>query len=278
MPALPPASPAAEDVPLSLSPPAASPKPHEAVAPAPAVDSVVERPLRGFANNIPLEVALRQVLPSHYAFALGPDVDGGQLVSWQGGSLWRQTLQDMLRAADLGAVEQDKKVTVVRAQKPVFGDSASATPNGAKQPLEPVWEKDSVADRQPLSLVAPNADAVVPVFQAATEVAVPPGGVSGTSALNSAPSEIWTASRGESLRTVLEEWSKRANVQVTWQAEYDYPLQASVNLSGSYQDVVRRLLTGFQDAQPQPVAALHESADAGQAVLVVRVRGNNYSD
>lgn len=30
--------------------------------------------------------------------------------------------------------------------------------------------------------------------------------------------------------------------------------------SGSYQDVVRRLLIGFQDAQPQPVAALHESA------------------
>lgn len=54
--------------------------------------------------------------------------------SWchgKGGSLWRQTLQDMLRApADLGAVEQDKMFAIVRAQKVVSVDFASAAPNG----------------------------------------------------------------------------------------------------------------------------------------------------
>ncbi|WP_301100443.1 TcpQ domain-containing protein [Propionivibrio sp.] len=283
-PSLPPATPVADAAPQTLSPPFTTTQ--EAASAEVAGGSADEKPLRGFANNVPLEVALRQVLPPDYAFALADGVDGGHLVSWQGGGLWRQTLQDMLRTANLGAVEQGKNFTIVRAapaesaavmpSSELSGDKASV---GAPIPLAA-----PVVDNQPLSLVAPAAEGGASAKQDAMDVAAPPGGVAMMSTPASspdssvAPAEVWTANRGESLRTVLEEWSKRANVQVTWQAEYDYPLQASVNLSGSYQDVVRRLLMGFQDAQPQPVAALHESADAGQSVLVVRVRGNNYSD
>jgi len=288
MPVLPPAAAVVDSAPQSLVPPVSQTQESSpAVVASPAVaEDAAEKPLRGFASDIPLDVALRQILPPDYAFTLGQDVDGGQLVSWQGGGLWRQTLQEMLRVANLGAVEQDKSITIVRAQGEAVAVVAPAPVSGHPyvQSSSPVSAPPPapVADNQPLSLVAPSAEPVVSTPQAApVEVAMSPGSAPQAAALVPMPqavAEVWAANRGDSLRTVLEDWSKRANVQVTWQAEYDYPLQASVNLSGSYQDVVRRLLMGFQDAQPQPIAALHESADAGQSVLIVRVRGNNYSD
>jgi len=284
-PSLSPAAPVADAAPQTLTLPVASTQ--EPASAEVVVSGADEKPLRGFANNVPLEVALRQVLPPDYTFALGSDVDGGLLVSWQGGGLWRQTLQDMLRAANLGAVEQGRDFTIVHAAVPavpapvVPSSELSGDKVGGGAPLPLVAP---VSDNQPLSLAAPAIEGGASAKQDAMDVAAPPGGVGMMSMSTpmpdsgALPTEVWTATRGESLRTVLEAWSKRANVQLTWQAEYDYPLQASVNLSGSYPDVVRRLLMGFQDAQPQPVAALHESADAGQSVLVVRVRGNNYSD
>jgi type IV pili sensor histidine kinase/response regulator len=93
----------------------------------------------------------------------------------------------------------------------------------------------------------------------------------------SSPS-TWTAERGDSLRKVLTSWSKRSRVEVEWLAEYDYPLQASVNFVGTYEAAVRALLVGFEEAHPQPVAQLHTNPSMGQRVLVVRARGNSNKD
>ena len=86
--------------------------------------------------------------------------------------------------------------------------------------------------------------------------------------------ESWDAERGDSLRKVIERWARRADVEINWMAEYDYPLQASVHFTGTFEDAVRNLLTGFETAHPQPVAELHSNTRMGQTVLVVTTRGN----
>ena len=83
------------------------------------------------------------------------------------------------------------------------------------------------------------------------------------------------------LHKTLEQWSTPAQASVSeWLAE-PRPLStlpASISYTGTYEDAVRSLLSGFEDAHPQPVAELHANPGAGQMVLVIQTRGNSYTD
>ncbi len=86
----------------------------------------------------------------------------------------------------------------------------------------------------------------------------------------------WSARKGTTLRHVLEEWASRAGVELVWNTEYDFPVQASVNINGGFDEAVRTLLRGFNQATPQPVAIMHKATAENTAVLVVTARGNDY--
>lgn len=282
--------------------PASAPAPLPSLGVAPVSPVIVEGhgdvTVSGFANNVPLSVALRQVLPADVGFSVNQDVNLGALVSWKGGGTWRDTLKNMLQPVGLVAKEHDKMVTVAKSGGSAYGSDVSAPVAAA-----PTATVDSTASplpkpslQQPQTQLASISPPPAPMPPAPTPVFVPEhtlklpasmepvaGGASIASPVAATPTqeasaEIWKAVRGDMLHKVLEDWSRHAEVELIWQNEYDYPLQASVNMTGSYEDAVRNLLNGFQEAQPQPVAALHDSGPSGQKALVVQVRGNNYND
>ena len=261
-------------VPLTASAPEPMPMPAQRPVPAPApmmaaqmaptpvaAPASMDRPVQGFANNVPLSVALRQILPPDYGFSMSQDVDLSTLVSWRGGRPWRETLQAMLQTVGLTMQEQAQMINVSHL-------------NGYQQPsaMPPV-----VSNPQP-GTYAPMEPVIDHTMQA------PIGAMVGEPVMAQPPTptgpivDTWTANRGDTLRKVLEDWTHRANIELSWLAEYDYPIQASVVMTGSFEDAVRNLLTGFQEAKPQPFASLHNNPGAGQTVLVVETRGNNYSD
>jgi hypothetical protein len=210
------------------------------ISTSPASDVV-----HGFAKQVPLAVALRQILPPGYGFSVDPDVDLGVLISFQGGKPWRETLHDALEPAGLAMREQGQMVSVGHAGSGlVMTETAPAVaplpaPRTVDVPLAP----------------APQAmDARMPTV------------------------EEWHAERGDNLHKIIEAWTQRAHVELNWVAEYDYPLQASFSYTGTFEDAVRNLLTGFQDAHPQPIAELHANPNLGLKVLIVQTRGNSYSD
>ena len=77
---------------------------------------------------------------------------------------------------------------------------------------------------------------------------------------------------GDSLRTILSDWSQDAGVELYWDSQFDYPLDSSVRIKGTYEQAVKNLLTGLRDAQPRPIARLHPNLPAGPAVLVVQTQ------
>jgi hypothetical protein len=87
----------------------------------------------------------------------------------------------------------------------------------------------------------------------------------------------WNASPARSLKQTLESWSDRAGVTLRWDSEFDYPVQANVNVEGDYETAVRTLLRGFSSAQPQPVARLYRPTQGAPGVLLVTARGNDIS-
>jgi len=255
--------------PLVIMGPASQPAPAESthtLTPKPALTTpaVPEKAVQGFANNVPLAVALRQILPPDYGFSVAQDVNLSTLVSWRGGAPWHQTLQDMLGSVGLAMHEQGQMISIVRGSD-IAKSGASAVAPGLQPNENPPTSlskstNEHVLQLPPSMMPPPAAPPIQPQIQETSSI------------------DTWTANRGDTLRQVLENWCRRANVEMSWQAEYDYPLQASVALTGSFEDVVRSLLSGFQEAQPQPIAFLHNNQIAGQTVLVIQTRGNNYSD
>lgn len=276
-------------------PPSAATSPSKALAPEPILQSSESSPLlsaptdssspksgekvvSGFANKVPLAVALRQLLPSDYGFSVDNDVSLSTQVSWRGGRAWKEVMTDMLQDAGLGMKENGQMIRITRSGSAAPSTSAapilSSSPAPALQPLasknvpEHVLKLPSgMTSESAGSLSSPSpslaAPSSLPEVQAAAPVRT---------------TETWSAGRGDMLRKVLEAWAKRAGVEFNWTAEYDYPLQASISITGSFEDAVRNLLSGFQEAQPQPVARLHNNPTAGQTVLVVESRGNNYGN
>lgn len=66
----------------------------------------------GFGRDLPLALALAQVIPPDYALAFGTSVDAGANVSWEGGKPWNEVLDDMLSPLGLRADIQSNKVMV----------------------------------------------------------------------------------------------------------------------------------------------------------------------
>lgn len=66
----------------------------------------------GFGRDLPLVLALGQVIPQDYSHAFAMDVDAGATVSWEGGKPWNIILNEMLAAKNMMAVIRGKQVTI----------------------------------------------------------------------------------------------------------------------------------------------------------------------
>jgi hypothetical protein len=329
-------------------------------ASVPITDMVVE----GFADQVPITVALRQILPRGMVYSVGNDVDINTKVSWQGGRPWRDVLNTTLQSVGLRANYTNTMVRVekgpfalnppVRLTPPVTstvidggapialtppsathrvaGEITSLDADGAVAPLTsstvmalgttpasaPLNDSGAVKigsdfTGQPktsslVEITSFDPDIKAEVAAGVTGPATPstgfvsaantadmknvltlPDGYDSTIApLNKGPRTAptiamgqtaeWSAKAGQMLHDVIEEWSARTGVEVNWQAEYDYPLQASLHYNGTFEDAIRTLLYGFRDATPQPIGRLHKNEELGQQVLVVTVRGNQYDE
>jgi hypothetical protein len=68
----------------------------------------------GFGRDLPLALAMTQVVPPEYTFSFASDVDAGANVSWKGGKAWNAVLNDMLAQQGLTAAIAGRQVTVQR--------------------------------------------------------------------------------------------------------------------------------------------------------------------
>ncbi len=66
--------------------------------PAPAEEKTYEafRVIEGFGTDMPLALALRQIVPAKYAFSFDESVNLGAIISWTGGKAWNLVLEDAL--------------------------------------------------------------------------------------------------------------------------------------------------------------------------------------
>ena len=81
--------------------------------------SVVE----GFGTDMPLALALGQIVPPSYAYSFGEGVNPGQKVSWSGGKPWNEVLSETLAPLGIAFELDGQKIVMMKA------DEASSTQN-----------------------------------------------------------------------------------------------------------------------------------------------------
>ncbi|MGB4057543.1 MAG: hypothetical protein WBK77_05625 [Alphaproteobacteria bacterium] len=66
----------------------------------------------GFGSDMPLALALQQIIPSGYAYSFDPSVNPGQPVSWDGGKPWDQVISGMVSPLNLESEIKGKVVHI----------------------------------------------------------------------------------------------------------------------------------------------------------------------
>ena len=79
------------------------------------------------------------------------------------------------------------------------------------------------------------------------------------------PVEDWLAEEGQTLKTLLTEWSERSGWRLIWNSNRNYTLTAGAMFRGRFADVSAALIRAFARAQPAPIATFYK----GNRVLVV---------
>lgn len=89
-------------------------QPAPAVVPTPATASVNPQQnftiVEGFGNDLPMVLALPQIVPAEYSYSFGSGVNPGAIVSWNGGKEWNHVLQDMVAPLGLSIEITDRTV------------------------------------------------------------------------------------------------------------------------------------------------------------------------
>jgi hypothetical protein len=135
--------------------------------------------------------------------------------------------------------------------------------NTLPPPVAPVAMTTDVTPPAPAptaEIAASPAPAAIPATQ---EVAPVPLAIPAA-----APASPWHAAKGQSLRAALEDWSKTAGVELYWSIDYDYNLAKDVDLGGSYDEAVGKVLDSFARVRPQPYGQLHRTQDGGRVLVI----------
>ncbi len=88
-----------------------------------------------------------------------------------------------------------------------------------------------------------------------------------------APMQDWAAKEGQSIRSVLQDWSYRANVDLVWDSRNEFAVLDGFTQKSAYEHAVKALLDQYENDQVRPVAQLHIDPATQERVLVVQVEG-----
>lgn len=192
--------------------------------------------VEGFGKDIPLAVALRQVVPPAYMLSFAPGLDQGKPVSWNGGRPWDQVVTDMLADRKLHASIQGNVLSVSEGSGPAL-----------QAPAQIMAEAPALSQN---AGATGTASALRPV-------------------VNLSEHKKWTAQSGQSLRETLQSWSQQANVELAWEEAGDFPISQSFTYDGTFDQAVDSLLSLYGDAGQAPRGKLYPNLPEGPSVLLI---------
>lgn len=203
----------------------------------------------GFGQDLPLPVAVAQIVPPGVPVDYAPGVQQSGTISWTGGKGWLDVLQDALRPLALNADYVGGRVTINSRPLAMLEHTApqaqpqasSITPIPVTPPAGQAPQALAMAGDLPISVM----DEAQPVHH----------------------DGVWLVRKGSTLRQVLEEWSAAAGWQKPlWtDGAVDFPIKASATFTGDWPQVAVDLMGHFVNAKP----ALRARVSKGNRIITI---------
>ena len=249
----------------------------------------------GFGSDMPLALALRQVVPANFSYSFAESVNPGQRVSWNGGKAWFDVVREMVQPIDLNveirgrvvhlyptqmnvpAVEAEpqpvvEEIEVQAALSPMsITEQANAAPMMQEdEMLSPMPETARTAIRDPGESVEDVVDMAETAPEQIAFENAEPSALQNIEPASGGPL-FWEAQKGESLKSTLSSWSETSNVELVWEADYDYKLDSSVLASGEFSEALSVVLSQAMEEGNTPSAVFikPEAGSAERVKLVV---------
>lgn len=232
----------------------------------------------GFGEGIPLQMAVKRIVPEGMDVSLGAGVDGAKRVSWTGEGGWRQALEQAIEGTGYVYAVNDGKVVITAApSRTAVAATETAAPAARPAATPPRPQNNSAAPRPSTPAAAPARPAAapvasIPVVPGAGFVLIPETGAAASGgegwqtyeqAAPAAPE--WVVASGQDLHGLLEDWTAKAGWRLVWESEYSYSLTSAARFQGDFITASTELLRSMQDVRPTPTATFHQ----GNKVLVI---------
>jgi hypothetical protein len=258
----------------------------------------------GFGKDIPLELAVRQIVPGDVKVTIEDGVDTKAKVSWGDETSWKKAVSgaassagyvvaitdDSVKVMSKGAVVESKPVVVAGA---VSTPSSSSKPSVRNRPAKPRPAKTqrSAPRRERTEtrrtetrtetvsgggfVFVPEESKAPPAPRVRTASVDAKGDAGAWREYKDKPAPAasgkWVAGTGEDLHALLSQWSEKEGWRLVWESDYRYSLNSSAQFEGDYIAAVTQLLASMKDVRPVVTAHFFK----GNRTLVV---GNNSLD
>lgn len=204
--------------------------------------------LRGWANDIELMTALKQVVPTGWKAKKVGSVDMNRKVSWQGGKHWVEILSNIASTSGFTAKVDwnSKEVTIVGGSSSASTLTTSSSTTTGKNPF---------SANSSTKIGSPSLSSAI-----------------STTPVVSSYSQTWLLSKNKTLKENIQDWASKAGWTVSWDAP-DYRIVADVTLTGSIDDSngpIARIIAAYQTAEQPLIAKLSEGNK------VIRIESRNY--
>lgn len=286
--------------PAFAEPQAQSPQPVAVAAPPVSAAPADLQRIEGFGTDIPLALALREVVPADYAYSFGDGVNPGYRISWTGGKNWLEVVREMIAPLGLQADISGKVVSIWNPASPIRASSGgveekrsdAAAPsvpvavpaednkttiyslrrqaitnpgeNSASQPPETLeMIENVVSSEMAASVPAPQVEAITPVNAAEIQ------GQAVASAPETGKLLFWEARKGDSLKRTLDSWSRQANVELVWESSHDYVVNADILMNGDFQRALGKVAASGSQGENAPLFTFVNASEAGKAGKLV---------
>ena len=163
------------------------------------------------------------------------------------------------------AAPETKPAEAAAAPIPDFAPVPEAAPAPQQAEIISLPEVQEEAPPLPEKTIAAIP---VPVEPQAAIAPAPAPEVTASAAVTGA-GPVWHGAKGQTLRAVLKQWSDTAGVDLYWSIDYDYKLEGALDVSGTYDQAVAKILDKFAAAKPRPYGQLHQPG-GGAKVLVIK--------
>lgn len=275
----------------------------EVLAPIPSAPSVVPAPVTaqgftdvsGFGKDIPLVIALREIVPAEYSFSFSPGLNLGQRVSWSGDKPWDQVVSEVISPLAMtaeikGNIVHISKIGGEPAQRqsaaepqPQTKPDVTSSIDGEAIPLVAhpvranVTDPGAAAQTQPEQTIArigeitaSQAPQNLTAVEPASGDAAAPAADAQEAVAPEVPAKFWEARKGESLKSVVDHWSSRAGVSLVWDATHDYNVDIDISTDSSFEDAVKILLANSAaDPGDKPQAKFLKDVESNSLSVIV---------